>query len=168
MPPTVTAKLPERHGQCRMRGRERLAVPEELAVVLAEVPQLDDAATVALGLVETTWMTITPVKQLGNSKFSFSENVTTSLPVGPPPPGASLTVRLTDREVLPLPFVVLVKTTISEKVPALSPLALPLIVTVTDVLAPAARVPLVVDRLFQNALLETVKLIVRSPVFVKV
>ncbi len=57
---------------------------------------------------------------------------------------------------LPLPFVVLVKLTVSECVPGFRLSALLFIDTVTFVLAPGARDPLVLDRLTQLWLLEMV------------
>jgi hypothetical protein len=50
------------------------------------------------------------------------------------------TVRLTERDVLPWPFVVLVKLTVSEWTPGARRVALLLIVTETLVLAPADNV----------------------------
>ncbi len=70
--------------------------------------------------------------------------------------GVDLTVRLTDRDALPLPLMVLVKLTVSEYVLAPKLLALLLIDTVTLVLAPWVKEPLVSDRLTQLWPLEMV------------
>ena len=63
--------------------------------------------------------------------------------------GGALTVRFTDRVVFPLLLVVLVKVTVSLYVPALRLLAEVLIEAVTVAVAPAARLPLVEDRVTQ-------------------
>ncbi len=72
------------------------------------------------------------------------------------PAELALTVRLTEREALPSPLVVLVKLTVSEYVFAPRPSALLFIDTVMLVLAPGSRDPLVLDRLTQLWLLEMV------------
>ncbi len=69
---------------------------------------------------------------------------------------SALMVRLKEREALPSPLVVLVKLTVSEYVFASRPSALLFIDTVTLVLVPGSRDPLVLDRLTQLWLLEMV------------
>ena len=68
-----------------------------------------------------------------------------------------LTLRETPRVVLPVALVALVKVTVSLKEPTFKVLALALIEAVTVVLAPAARVPLVVLRSTQLAVLAAVQ-----------
>ena len=79
-------------------------------------------------------------------------------------PGVVFTVRLTDRVVLPLLFVVFVKVTVPLYDPGVRLFAPLLIDTYTVVLAPAAKLPLVGDTVYQLPF-DAVQLINAPPVF---
>lgn len=79
-----------------------------------------------------------------------------------------LTVRVADRVVLPAAFVVLVNVMVSPYVPAARELAPELIVAVTVVVAPAARVPVVALRVSQVEFFAAVHEIELPPVLVRV
>ena len=95
----------------------------------------------------------------------FPEEVNPSGGVTVRTPESAFTVKLTGLAVFPLLLVVLVKLTVSLYGPAVRVLALPLIETVTVVLAPAPNVPLVEDRLTHDCPLDAVQLIELPPVF---
>ena len=83
-------------------------------------------------------------------------------------PGVGFTTRLTDRVVLPALFVVLVKVTVSPYVFGVRLLAVLLIDTVTVVVAPAVKVPPVLDSVTHAAVFEAVQFNDVPPVFCKV
>ncbi len=69
------------------------------------------------------------------------------------------------RDVLPLPLVLLLKFTVSLKLPCVK-LAAPLLTeTDTAVLAPGAKVPLLGERVVQPCVFDAVQLIVDPPEF---
>ena len=79
-----------------------------------------------------------------------------------------LTVSETERDVLPLPVVVLAKLTVSVWLPGTRLFAPALIETVTVVLAPAANVPLAVESVTQLCALVAVQLSDEPPELVSV
>jgi len=79
-----------------------------------------------------------------------------------------LTVRVADRVVLPVPFVELVNVIVSPYVPTAREFAPELIVAVTVVVAPAARVPVVALRVSQVEFFVAVHEIELPPVLVRV